>query len=289
MDIVCQGIRGSYSYQTSEIIIERLEKEFKINIEKIKSVNSFLELIEKVKKGDIGVIPVENSLIGNIFKNYELIWKNNLKIIYDYFLKIEHFLLAKNVKDIKEIEKVFSHPAALEQCVSFLKKNKLKFENYIDTAKAAKFVSESSEKIAAIASKEAAKVYGLKILKENIQDSNNNYTRFLAISKDFDYLDLIKNEKKKKKNEKIITSLIFELKDKPAALFKALMPFATYGINLKKIESLIIKEKPFSYRFLLEAEISRKNKDFKEVLEELKLFTENLRVISSFKRLNEPF
>ncbi len=294
MNIVCQGIKGSYSYQTAEKIKEIIEKELNIKINKIINVDSFLDLIEKVKEGLFGVIPVENSIIGTIFSNYELIWENNLKIVYDYFLKIEHALLvSKEVNNLKEIEKVLSHPAALEQCMSFLKENNLKYEKFIDTAGAAKFVSEKKGKLAAIASKNAAKVYGLKVLKENIQDFKDNYTRFLIIHKDKDFLDFLKNKKnvnvKDTKKCKILTSFVFELKDKPAALFKALMPFATYGVNLKKIESIILKNKPFSYKFLLEAEISKEDVYFKDIVEELSLFIENLKVVSSFKRINEPF
>ena len=281
MDLVCQGIEGSYSYQVSKIFKKGLEKEFNIKINKIKPVNSFEELFKEVEKGNFGAIPVENSLIGTIFNNYETIIKKNLRIVYDYYLKIEHCLLVKkDIKNLSEIKKVISHPAAIEQCKNFLIKNNLNFENFEDTASAARFVSESSEKIAAIASREAALQYGLKVLKENIQDLKNNYTRFFLINKDYDYIDL------KGKKETIISSFSFTLQDKPASLFKALMPFATYFVNLTKIESKLIKESPFNYEFILEGEISKTSRKFKDLFEELKFFTKNLKLISSFRSLN---
>ncbi|MEO2154453.1 MAG: prephenate dehydratase [Nanoarchaeota archaeon] len=281
--LVCQGIKGSYSYQTANIFKRELEK-LNLEVKEIISVKNFDELFNFVKKGYFGVIPIENSLIGTIFENYKKIINNNFKITFDYYLKIEHCLLAKKKIDLKEIKKVISHPAALKQCLNFLKENNLDFENFEDTASAAKFVSETNEEIAAIASKEAAEVYNLKIIKENVQDFNFNFTRFFLISKDFDYLNLVKNNEKKD----IITTLTFELKDTPASLFKALMPFAVRFINLKKIDSFFIPEKPFHYKFLVEAEISRKEKLFSDLIDELNCFIENLKIISSFKSLNKP-
>jgi len=273
VELLIQGIKGSYSYQAAILFIKELRK-LGISKVKIKYSNSFEELFEKIK--DFAVVPVENSLIGSIYNNYKKILENNFYIVASLSLKIEHALLG-NTNNIKEIKVVYSHPAALEQCKSFLKTYNLKFSNYSDTASAALFVSQSKRKdLAAIASPICAKLFGLKIIKKNIQNNYNNFTRFFLISKEDFSL---------KSRGKIITPFLFELKDKPAALFKTLMPFATYSINLTKIESIINPEKPFSYKFILEAEINKKNKIFSELLEELKLFVENLIIGNSFINL----
>jgi chorismate mutase/prephenate dehydratase len=270
VELIIQGIKGSYSYQAALIFLKELKKVGIKNV-KIKSANSFDELFDNFK--DFAVVPVENSLIGSIYNNYKRILENSFYILASLNLKIKHALLSKN-NDLAKIKKVYSHPAALEQCKSFIDNFNLIPIKFSDTASAALFVSKNKRNdIAAIASPICAKLYNLKILKKNIQDEKNNFTRFFLISKKKVFL---------KSKGKILTPFLFELEDKPAALFKALMPFATYNVNLTKIESIINPKKPFSYDFILEAEINKNNKVFLELIKELKVFVKKLIIGNSF-------
>ena len=149
------------------------------------------------------MIPVENNIAGRVADMHFLLEKINLKIVAEYYSRIEHHLLAKKFI-VKACSKVLSHTHALNQCKKNIKKLKISAENFIDTAGAAKYVAESNErKLSAIGSELASKIYGLKILKRNFEDSKNNVTRFLVFSK-----SNIKVSKKKK----VITSIIFNTK-----------------------------------------------------------------------------
>ena len=204
---------------------------------------SFEEVFIKVKKGsaDFGVIPIENSLYGSVFESYDLLLKYSLTIVGELNLQINHHLLASDDYNLNHIKKVYSHPQALGQCSIFLKKlNNAELVPTYDTAGSALIsLKDKSVANAAIASREAAEIYKLKILKSNIQNNRENFTRFLVISK-----NNIDNKFTKPK-----TSICFELKSMPGALFKALSVFALRDIDLLKIESRPIPHKPFQYIF----------------------------------------
>jgi prephenate dehydratase len=233
-----QGERGAFS--------EIAAKKFFGEKVKVSPSYSFDEVFQKVKKGeaDYGVIPIENSLYGSIFETYDLLLKYSLSIVGELNLQINHYLIAAKNFKISQIKKIYSHPQALGQCSNFL--NKLKNTKVLpayDTAGSALLaIKGQNERVAAITSKEAADIYNLKILKSNIQNNEENFTRFLIISK--------------KKNSKNITqpksSLCFELKSIPGALFKALSVFALRDIDLVKIESRPIPHKPFQYMFYVD-------------------------------------
>ena len=131
------------------------------------------------------MIPVENNIAGRVADMHFLLEKINLKIVGEFYHKIEHHLMSIKQSDIKKITKVYSHIHALSQCTKNIKKHKLDAINFIDTAGAAKFISEEkNESLAAIGSELSSKIYGLKILKKNFEDSKNNITRFLVFSKE---------------------------------------------------------------------------------------------------------
>jgi prephenate dehydratase len=233
--VAFQGERGAFSEIASK-------KFFTDNILTSPSF-SFEEVFTKVKSGSqkFGVIPIENSLYGSVFESYDLLLKYSLTIVGELNLQINHHLLASDNYKLNQIKKVYSHPQALGQCSVFLKKLKnAELVPTYDTAGSALIsLKDKSVANAAVASREASEIYNLKILKSNIQNNRENFTRFLVISK-----SKIRQEFSKPK-----TSICFELKSMPGALFKALSVFALREIDLFKIESRPIPHKPFQYIF----------------------------------------
>jgi len=198
----------------------------------------------KRKKADFGVIPIENTCAGSVHQNYDMLLSSKLYIVAEVFLSVNHFLVAKSGTSIDAVRRVFSHPQALAQCARFLKRNpKMKQIEAENTALAAKAVSEDGQAdTAAIASSRAAADFGLEILAPNIQDRDDNVTRFLVVSRD-------RSEGGKAPRK---TSIAFSLKNTPGALFKALGVFALRDIDLFKIESRPIHGKGFEYLFHLD-------------------------------------
>jgi prephenate dehydratase len=253
--IAFQGERGAFSEIASK----------KLFGEKILTSPSFSfdDVFMKVKNGevDLGVIPVENSLTGIIFETYDLLLKYSLTIVGEINLQINHHLIANKNYRLNEIKKVYSHPQALSQCSHFLKtlKNAEPVPAYDTAGSALVSKNNGEENSAIIASRVAAETYGLKILKSNIQNNKENFTRFLAISK----------AKIEKKLIKPKTSICFELKSIPGALFKALSVFALREIDLLKIESRPIPHKPFQYMFYTDLYGSLDNRIIKLALNHL--------------------
>ncbi len=238
LNIAFQGERGAFSETASK-------KMFGEDIS-ISPSFSFEEVFVKVKNHDVdyGVVPIENSLYGSVFETYDLLLQYSLTIIGELNLQINHHLLASQNYELNQIKKVYSHPQALGQCSNYLKtlKNAELVPAYDTAGSALISLKDKDIPTAAIASREAAEIYKLKILKSNIQNNKENFTRFLAISKKKIHKD-IQNPK---------TSICFELKSMPGALFRALSVFALRDIDLLKIESRPIPHKPFEYMFYLD-------------------------------------
>jgi len=235
----------------------------------------FREVFEGVEKGyyDYGIVPVENTLGGVIGEVNDLLLKTNLNVVGAVNLKIEHCLLAIPGIDHRELRDVYSHPQALTQCKGFIERNKLNPLSYYDTAGAAKMIREENLKTAtAIASKLAAELYNLEIIKENIADIENNYTRFLLLSK----------QKAKEKGDKC--SIIFSTAHKAGTLFKVLEVFAKANINLTRIES--VPESPGSYAFFLDFIGSDEDENVKSCLEKVKEMTRNLKFMGCYKEIS---
>lgn len=274
--IVYQGDLGAFSY------IAGLN--FFGSKNKFWGVKKFEEifLMIKNKKADFGVIPIENSIAGSIYENYDLLMKYNTNIVGELYLKIAHNLLGIKLNNLtklqrlKIIKKVFSHYKALEQCNKFFKKyNWIEKIIFDDTAGSAKFVSASQNpSYGAIASRQAAKIYNLDIILKNIEDNKSNYTRFLIITN---------------KKIKIINpnkcSLAFYLRHKPGTLYKALAFFAENKINLTKIESRPIIGKPFKYLFYLDFELNKKNfPSLNNILKNLKKESSKITILGLYKK-----
>mgnify|MGYP000533375155 CR=1 FL=1 len=271
MKIVYQGIAGSYS--------ESCAKQMFPNAETI-SCKTFDECFEKASNDSKvrTIIPESNKSTGNIGVEY-LIFKYRLNIYEEFFFPINHNLMAIKGSKLKDIKNVYSHTQALSQASEFIKKNKFIANVRADTAGSAKFVSQENDKTkGAIASKLSAEIYNLEILKENIQDESENYTRFLIMGK-----DIIQPEIDKKK---FITSFLFKLRDKPAALYSALSGFAINGVNMTKLQSFPEKNSFSSFFFICDIDGHLDEVRIKNSLEELALHCEDMHVLGVYKAHN---
>ncbi len=275
-----QGMSGAYS----EIASENFVSIAKIENAQIIAHNSFEDIFENIANGkiDFGVLPIENSLGGSVYKNFDLLAKYDLEIVLETSLQINHQLLAlPNVK-LSDITEVYSHWQGLAQCDQTIKKMlpNAKLIEFFDTAGSAEMVSEGKKSNrAAIASTKAGMVYGLKVLKKNVQDDVNNITRFLIITK--------KNNKNKfvleRKKLKVKTSIIFtEEKDESGFLFRCLACFYLQKINLTKIESRPIPGKLWQYYFYVDFEGDIHDEKVKNTLATLAENASYLKVLGSY-------
>ena len=239
---------------------------------------SFQETLAAVqnKTAAKAVIPIENSNAGRVADVHFLLSETPLRIIGEYFLPIHHCLLGLPEATLADIKHTHSHPQALAQCALFLQKNNIQPLPETDTALSCQKISEIKDiHHAAIASSVAAEIYNLKILASNIENAANNTTRFLIMSKQ-DFLP-------EDTGEKFITSLIFNIQNIPAALYKTLGGFATNNINITKLESYLLGGKFISARFYLEAETHPDRQAFKNALNELKFFSKDISILGTYK------
>ena len=221
------------------------------------------------------IIPESNRITGNIGIEY-LIFKYRLNIYSEYFQKIEHNLLSLKGVKISEIKDVYSHGQALSQCSKFIKSHKLTEHVRADTAGSAEMVSNSQDRTkAAIASSLSAKTYNLEILRKNIENDNGNLTRFLVMGK-----NVSQPEYEKKK---YITSFLFKLKSKPAALYQSLGGFAINGVNLTKLQSYPEKNSFDSFFFLCDLDGHIEDVKVQKSLEELGLHCQDFHVLGVFE------
>ena len=267
MKIAYQGIPGSYS--------ESCAKKMYPDCETI-SCKTFDECFEKANQdNDVrSIIPESNKTTGNIGVEY-LIFKYRLNIYAEHFFPIKHNLLGIKGSNLYDIKDVYSHVQALSQSSNFIKKNKLNENVRADTAGSAKYISDTNDKTkAAIASELSAEIYNLEILKQDIQDEKNNVTRFLLMGKEIYQPEL--------KDENYITSFLFKLKSKPAALYSALSGFAINGVNMTKLQSFPEKNSFSSFFFLCDIEGHIDDKNIKNSLKELGLHCEDMHVLGVF-------
>ena len=267
MKIAYQGIEGSYS--------ESCAKEIYPDCKTI-PCKTFDEVFTKANQdGEVrAMIPESNKTTGNIGLEY-LIFKYRLNIYEEKFYPIRHHLLGLPGTKIQDIKNVYSHAQGLSQCSNFIKKNNFVENVRADTAGSAKYISENKIKNeAAIASKQSAKIYNLDILASNIEDEKGNVTRFLLMGKPILQPEL--------KNKKYITSFLFKLKDKPAALYSALSGFAIQGVNLTKLQSYPEKNSFSSYFFLCDLDGHIEEPKVQKSLEELGLHCEDFHVLGVF-------
>ena len=221
------------------------------------------------------IIPESNRITGNIGIEY-LIFKHRLNIYMEHFQKIEHNLLGQPGSKLKDIKEVYSHAQGLSQCSQFIKENNLIEHIRADTAGSAEMISKTkNNKQAAIASSLSAEIYGLEVIKKNIENEDGNLTRFLVMGKNISQPEF--------KDKNYITSFLFKLKSKPAALYQSLGGFAINGVNLTKLQSYPEKNTFDSYFFLCDLDGHIEDKKVQKSLEELGLHCEDFHVLGVFE------
>jgi prephenate dehydratase len=266
--IYFQGTFGAYSHLAALSIEPRAE---------IVPCKTFDECFLKASKDTNSkmIIPESNRITGNIGIEY-LIFEYRLNIYSEYFQKIEHNLLGVTGVKMDDIKDVYSHGQALSQCSNFIKSHNLIEHVRADTAGSAEMISKSKDKTkAAIASTLSAETYNLEIIKKNIENEKGNLTRFLIMGK-----NIIQPEFKDKK---YITSFLFKLKSKPAALYQSLGGFAINGVNLTKLQSYPEKNTFDSFFFLCDLDGHIEDPKVQKSLEELGLHCQDFHVLGVFE------
>jgi len=266
--IYFQGTFGAYSH------LAALSIDPKANIIPCKTFDECFSQALKDPSSKI-IIPESNRITGNIGIEY-LIFKYRLNIYTEYFQKIEHNLLAIPGTKVSDIKNVYSHSQALSQCSNFIKKHNLIEHVRADTAGSAEMISKNKDKKdAAIASILSADTYGLEIIKKNIENEKGNLTRFLIMGK-----NILQPEFG---NKKYITSFLFKLKSKPAALYQSLGGFAINGVNLTKLQSYPEKNTFDSFFFLCDLDGHIEDSKVQKSLEELGLHCQDFHVLGVFE------
>ncbi|MGI6136969.1 MAG: bifunctional chorismate mutase/prephenate dehydratase [Clostridiales bacterium] len=251
--VACQGIPGSYA----SIAAERLFK-----ISSIMHMKNWDAVFNAVQKGlcEYGVLPIENSSVGSVNAVYDLMRKHKCYIVRGIKLKVQHYLLANKGASIENIKEIYSHEQAISQCSEFLKGlGDIKINIVDNTAVSAQLVKESGRNdICCIASRECAGIYGLSILEPNIQNSDSNFTRFIAIAKDFKVFEGANK-----------ISIMVNLPHEAGSLNKLLTRFSTLGLNLTKLESRPMSNSPFEFSFYFDFEANLARKEVQNLIAEL--------------------
>ncbi len=265
--IACQGVEGSYS----QIACDKM-----FGSANIMYFDSFDKVFSAIDKGlcRYGVLPIENSTAGSVNKIYDLMMEHRFYIVKSARIKVDHNLFAKDGVKLSDIKEIFTHEQAITQCSEFLASlgKNVKITPCENTAVAAKMVSESDRKdIAAISSRYCAQLYGLKSLKSSVQNRDNNYTRFICISRE---LEIYPGADK--------TSIMMTLPHQPGALYKALARFYTIGINLIKLESRPMPNRDFEFMFYFDLETSVYSEEFMQMICDLDKVSEDFRYLGSY-------
>jgi prephenate dehydratase len=218
-------------------------------------------------KAELGMIPIENSIAGRVADIHHLLPHARLHIVGEHFLPIHFNLMAPKGATLKTVKSVESHIHALGQCRRFIRKHNYKAVIAADTAGAARHISETDDITrAALAPMLAAKIYGLKVLAERVEDEDHNTTRFVILSR---------KQKHAKPNDGLtVTTFVFQVRNLPAALYKALGGFATNGVNMTKLESYMIEGNFFATMFYADVESHPDDPPLKRALEELEFFSQ---------------
>jgi len=264
-----QGVHGAYSELAGKNIYPD---------SKSIPCKTFEEMFESVldKKANIAIVPIENSRSGRVGDTQRLIPESQLKIVGEYFLEVNHCLMGVPGSTLKDIKRIYSHEQGIAQCRKKIINNKKDMVIVADTAGAAKMISETNSKEdAAIASNLAAKIYNLDILESNFQDFENNVTRFLIMSNESNI---------PKVNEiDLMTTLVFEVRSIPAALYKSLGGLASNGVNMTKLESYINPQGFDVAQFYMDIEGHPNNRNVKLALEEMKFFCKHIDILGVYK------
>lgn len=267
--VACQGVEGAYSGIACEKVFARPS---------IFYFSSFDAVFTAVEKGlcRYGVIPVENSTAGTVNAVYDLMVKHDFRIVRSVRIKVDHNLLVRPGTKEEDIREIYSHGQAISQCAAFLQRfPNAKIIPCENTAVAAKMVAESEEPgVAALSSRNCAKLYGLEILMSSVQDSDNNYTRFICISKNLEIYPGADH-----------TSLMMVIRDEPGTLHHVLARFYVLGINMHKLESRPIPGRNWEYRFYFDLDTSVYSPKFIQLMGELGDICEEYEYLGSYSEV----
>ncbi|MCD6452795.1 MAG: prephenate dehydratase [Dehalococcoidales bacterium] len=268
IEVAFQGEAGAYSEQAAQQFFG-----VSVTTKPYETLDEVFKAVEQ-DKTQFGIIPVENSLEGSISRSYDLLLESQLKVCGEIELRITHCLIANAGARLDLIKRIYSHPQALGQCKTFLKHLNCELIPTYDTAGSVRMIKEQGIiDGAAIASAEAATIYGMKTLTCEIEDNPNNFTRFFILSE---------KDSPPSGNDK--TSIVFSVKHKPTALYNFLTEFITRGINLTKIESRPTRQRPWEYNFYMDFEGHREDKISQEVLEALEERSLFLKILGSYPK-----
>lgn len=263
--VACQGVEGAYSQFACDKMF---------TYPSIVYCRSFEDVFKAVDGGlcRYGVLPVENSTAGTVNKVYDLMNEHKFYIVHSLKLFVRHSLLAPEGVKISDIKEVFSHEQALNQCSEYLSSLGVKVTVCENTAVAAKMVSASGRKdCASIGSKDSAELYGLNVLKTGIQNTDNNYTRFICISKK---PEIYPGAKK--------TSFMMTVPHEPGSLYNILSRFAALGLNMTKLESRPIPGSNFEFMFYFDIDASVYSENLKALLSELENDSQQFSYLGSY-------
>ena len=265
--VACQGVAGAYSGIATDRMFELAD---------ITYFKNFEGVFGAVEKGfcKYGVLPIENSYAGSVNQVYDLMKEHKFYIVRSLRLSVSHNLVANKDTDIKDVKEIFSHEQAISQCKKYLEKfPSAKITAVPNTAVASKMVAESGRKdVVAICSRECADIYGLKLLETNIQDSENNYTRFILIAKEMEFYE----------NANKISIMTTLPQNSAGSLNKLLSKFANLGINLTKLESRPIVGSTFEFMFYFDFECDIREKAVKNLLSQLDSSTEQFTFLGAY-------
>ena len=240
--------------------------------------SSFFDVFQAVESGKVnyGIIPLENSYAGRVSEIHNLLQDSKVSIIAEHFVKIKHQLTGIDGAKIEDIKEIYSHPQALMQCRKNLAKMKVSQIEYSNTATAAQLVASQNDKSkAAICSEVAAQLNNLKIIKTNIQDDNDeNFTVFIVISKKAFDPDPTKG--------KVITTMLFTVRNIPGSVYKSLGGFATNNVNLLKWESYIPSGKSSQAKFFISIEGHPLEPNVSLALEEVGFFSKSIKLLGVY-------
>ena len=239
--------------------------------------DTFEDAFNALERGDIdlAMIPIENSLAGRVADIHHLLPQSNTFIVGEYFLPIHFDLMVVPGVKIEEIRTVYSHVHALGQCRKIIRDHGWKAVVGGDTAGSAKLVSESGDRTcAALAPSLSAKIYGLEVLATNVEDEDHNTTRFVILSKQADWAE--------RGNGPVMTTFLFQVRNIPASLYKAMGGFATNGVNVTKLESYQLGGSFSATQFYADLEGHPDDPNVKLALEELEFFCEKLRILGVY-------
>ena len=268
--VACQGVEGAYSSAACQKIFEKPS---------IMYCQSFEGVFQAVEKGlcAYGVVPLENSSAGSVTQIYNLMSEHKFSIVRSTKMQIQHNLLAKKGTKMGDIKEIFSHPQAISQSSDFLSSlgKDVKVTECANTAIAAKMVSESDRSdIAAISSELCASQYSLEIVKPYVQNTKNNYTRFICFSKN---LEIYPGADR--------TSLLIKTPHRAGALYSVIANFYALGINIIKLESRPIPESDFEFMFYFDIDVSVYSKKLPDIIDllEYSLGEKNVKYLGSYR------